>query len=41
MVKEQPFGRKPEVSQRWLLRLRVQIESEYGWTDLASSAGSE
>ena len=38
MLKEQPCGRKPEVNQRWLLRLRVQIESEYGWTDLASSA---
>jgi hypothetical protein len=34
MVKEQPLGRKPDVNQRWLLRLRVQMESEYGWTDL-------
>ena len=41
MLKEQPCGRKPELNQRWLLRLRVQIESEYGWTDLASSACSD
>src|SRR4051794_10413023 len=34
IVNEQPFGLKPLVNQRWLLRLRVQIESEYGWTDL-------